>query len=300
MNSAATPSRSALLALLFNATIWGLSWWPLRYLSERGLHGLWATAIVFLIGSLGIALIWRATPRALLQDRRLWVLALAAGLTNAFFNWGMTVGEVLRVILLFYLMPVWTMLLARWLLAEPITLGGMVRALLAIAGAATVLWQPGAGLPWPASLGDWLGVAGGAAFAWLNVQLRGLGEAPATARAFAMSAGSALVPALVGLALGAAGGIDAPPAHLDWLAGAAVLAVVLLVANAALQYGAPRLPTRVTAIVMLTEVPVAALSSALIAGEVLQPQVIAGGLLIVLSSLAAALSLRREAGAQHA
>ena len=57
---------------------------------------------------------------------------------------------------------------------------------------------------------------------------------------------------------------------------------------------------RVTAIVMLTEVPVAALSSALIAGEVLQPQVIAGGLLIVLSSLAAALSLRREAGAQHA
>lgn len=299
MNSSATPSRSALLALLFNATIWGLSWWPLRYLSEHGLHGLWATAIVFLIGSLGIALIWRATPRALLQDRRLWVLALAAGLTNAFFNWGMTVGEVLRVILLFYLMPVWTMLLARWLLAEPITLGGMVRALLAIAGAATVLWQPGAGLPWPASLGDWLGVAGGAAFAWLNVQLRGLGEAPATARAFAMSAGSALVPAVVGLALGAAGGINAPPAHLDWLAGAAVLAVVLLVANAALQYGAPRLPTRVTAIVMLTEVPVAALSSALIAGEVLQPQVIAGGLLIVLSSLAAALSLRREAGAPH-
>ncbi len=298
MNTAPGHSRAALLALLFNATIWGLSWWPLRHLSERGLHGLWATAIVFLIGSIGIALIRRSAIGELIKDRRLWVLALAAGLTNACFNWGMTVGEVLRVILLFYLMPVWTMLLARWLLAEPITPGAALRALLAIAGAATVLWQPGAGLPWPASLGDWLGVAGGAAFAWLNVQLRGLGEAPATARALAMSVGSALVPAVVGAALMTAGAIGAPPlASLDWLPGAALLAIVLLVANAALQYGAPRLPTRVTAIVMLTEVPVAALSSALIAGEALKTQVIAGGALIVLSSLAATLSLRRGAGA---
>ncbi len=298
MNPAPAYSRAALLALLFNATIWGLSWWPLRHLSERGLHGLWATVIVFLIGSTGIALIWRSAIGELARDRRLWVLALAAGLTNACFNWGMTVGEVLRVILLFYLMPVWTMLLARWMLAEPITMGAAFRALLAMAGAATVLWQPGAGLPWPASLGDWLGVAGGAAFAWLNVQLRGLGNTPATARALAMSVGSALVPASVGLALVAAGAIDTPPlSSFDWLPGAALLAVVLLVANGALQFGAPRLPTRVTAIVMLTEVPVAALSSALIAGEALRPQVIAGGVLIVLSSLAAALSLRREASA---
>lgn len=291
----ATPPRSgpALLALLFNATIWGLSWWPLRYLSERGLHGLWATAIVFLIGSTGIALLWRTALPRIASDRKLWVLALAAGLTNACFNWGMTAGEVLRVVLLFYLMPVWTMLLARWLLAEPITLGAAIRALIAIVGAAVVLWEPGAGLPWPTSLGDWLGVAGGAAFAWLNVQLRGMGETPAAARALAMSIGSALVPAAVGFALVAAGMISPPPVNeFAWLPGSIVLAVILLVANAALQFGAPRLPTRVTAIVMLTEVPVAALSSVLIAGETLRPQVLAGGALIVMASLAAALSLR--------
>ena len=291
----ATPPRSgpALLALLFNATIWGLSWWPLRYLSERGLHGLWATAIVFLIGSTGIALLWRTALPRIASDRKLWVLALAAGLTNACFNWGMTAGEVLRVVLLFYLMPVWTMLLARWLLAEHITFGAAIRALIAIVGAAVVLWEPGAGLPWPTSLGDWLGVAGGAAFAWLNVQLRGMGETPAAARALAMSIGSALVPAAVGIALVAAGMISPPPVNeFAWLPGSIVLAVILLVANAALQFGAPRLPTRVTAIVMLTEVPVAALSSVLIAGETLRPQVLAGGALIVMASLAAALSLR--------
>ena len=160
-------------------------------------------------------------------------------------------------------------------------------------GAAVVLWEPGAGLPWPTSLGDWLGVAGGAAFAWLNVQLRGMGETPAAARALAMSIGSALVPAAVGIALVAAGMISPPPVNeFAWLPGSIVLAVILLVANAALQFGAPRLPTRVTAIVMLTEVPVAALSSVLIAGETLRPHVLAGGTLIVMASLAAALSLR--------
>lgn len=108
-----------------------------------------------------------------------------------------------------------------------------------------------------------------------------------------MSVGSALVPATFGLTLAAAGLIDTPPVtETRWIPGAIALAVVLLVANAALQYGAPRLPTRVTAIVMLTEVPVAALSSALIGGETLRGQVIAGGALIVLSSLAAAFSMR--------
>jgi len=290
---APSQNSAALLALFFNATIWGLSWWPLRYLAERGLHGLWATAIVFLIGSLGLALIWRSAVTRLLQDRSMWVLALAAGLTNACFNWGLTAGEVLRVVLLFYLMPVWTMLLARWLLGEPITAGASLRALLAIAGAATVLWEPGAGVPWPTSLGDWLGVIGGASFAWLNVQLRGLGETPASARALSMSVGSAVVPAVVGGVLALVGMISLPPLSSPaWLPGSAVLAVILLVANAALQYGAPRLPTRVTAIVMLTEVPVAALSSVLIGGETLRPQVLVGGALIVISSLAAALSMR--------
>ena len=281
------------MALLFNATIWGLSWWPLRYLEERGLHGLWATAIVFLIGTVGLALIWPSVLAIFARNRRLWVLALAAGLTNACFNWAMTVGEVLRVVLLFYLMPVWAMLLARWLIQEPITPGAVVRAGLAIIGAAIVLWQPGAGLPLPASLGDWLGVAGGASFAWLNVQLRGLGQTAAAARALAMSIGSALVPAMVGLTLVALHLIDTPPiAEAAWVPGAIALAVVLLVANAALQYGAPRLPTRVTSILMLTEVPVAAASSVWLGGETLRLQVLVGGGLIVAASLAAALSMR--------
>jgi hypothetical protein len=54
----------------------------------------------------------------------LWVLVLAAGTTNATFNWAVTIGDVVRVVLLFYLMPLWAVLLARLLLKERLTRAG--------------------------------------------------------------------------------------------------------------------------------------------------------------------------------
>ena len=36
-------------ALLFNALVWGVSWWPFRFLYARGLHPLWATALMYVL-----------------------------------------------------------------------------------------------------------------------------------------------------------------------------------------------------------------------------------------------------------
>ncbi|HZY15911.1 MAG TPA: EamA family transporter, partial [Ramlibacter sp.] len=35
------------LALMTNAFVWGLAWWPFRLLQQQGVHPLWATALVF-------------------------------------------------------------------------------------------------------------------------------------------------------------------------------------------------------------------------------------------------------------
>ncbi len=70
------------------------------------------------------------------------MLVLASGCTNAAFNWGVTVGDVVRVVLLFYLMPMWAVLLARWLLHEPLHAGVLLRSALALGGALVVLWPP--------------------------------------------------------------------------------------------------------------------------------------------------------------
>ena len=271
------------LALTFNAFVWGVSWWPFRQLEALGLHPLWATALIYTVAVLAITL-WRpAAWRQLLGAPSLWWLVLAAGATNATFNWGVTVGDVVRVVLLFYLMPLWAVLLARALLGEALTAAAMLRVAMALAGAAIVLWPADGGLPLPRTLAEGLGVLGGFSFALNNVLLRREAHQPEAARALAMFLGGAVVAGAVAMA--APGVVLPPPPSPLWVAGALVMAVAFLASNLALQYGAARLPANVTAVVMISEVLFAAVSSVLLgAGSVTVP-LLAGGALIVGATL---------------
>ncbi len=281
----------ALLGLVANAAIWGVSWLPFRWLDEHGVHALWTTALMYVIATGGLTLLHRSAWRALARSRSLWLLVVAAGSTNAAFNWGVTVGEVTRVVLLFYLMPAWLVLFAwRWLDEVPGPLAWL-RVAMAIAGAAIVLWQPGAGVPWPVTLADGLGLAGGVAFALTNLLLRREAAASTAARALAMFAGGALIPAALALALGAGGIVSAPPpAQAGWLLPLAAFSALFVIANLALQYGAARLPASVTGVVMLSEVVFAVVSAAAIAGEWPGGRALLGGALIVAAALVAALA----------
>ncbi|MBC7718155.1 MAG: EamA family transporter, partial [Pseudorhodobacter sp.] len=62
------------LALLFNALVWGASWWPFRQLQGMGLHPLWATVLIY---SIAVTLIVALRPKAcreVLRTPSLWVL----------------------------------------------------------------------------------------------------------------------------------------------------------------------------------------------------------------------------------
>ncbi len=288
---------------MFNALVWGASWWPMRQLESQGLHPLWATVFVYLLAALVILL---ARPRALLQVLRtpaLWVLVLASGATNAAFNWGVVIGDVVRVVLLFYLMPLWTVLLARLLLGETITRGAAARIALALAGAAIVLWPATAGgeslwsqLPIPRSLPDWLGVIGGFSFALNNVMLRHQAHRPEEGRALAMFIGGVLVAGVLATVLASQARLPWPPAAAaGWLVLAVGLSALFLLSNLALQYGASRLPANVTSVVMISEVVVASGSAVALGAGSLSASLLVGGGLIVLAALLAA----TEGGTGH-
>ena len=246
-------------ALVFNAFTWGVSWWPFRQLGALGLHPLWLTGFIY---SLAVVVLLLARPAAaghLLRTRSLWWLVLASGGTNACFNWGVSIGDVVRVVLLFYLMPLWTVLLSRLLLGERISRRGAVRVALALAGAMVVLWPTGSA---PAATGaahgllpDLLGLLGGFCFALNNVMLRREAQQPESARALAMFGGGAVVSLTLAASLTAAGVAQAPPA-LAWGWGLAALGLAawFLASNLTLQYGAARLPANTTAVVMISEV----------------------------------------------
>jgi drug/metabolite transporter (DMT)-like permease len=282
-------------ALVVNALIWGTSWWPFRKLHEAGLHPLWATAIIFTLASL---IIVAARPRAfgqLLGTPALWLLVVAAGTTNAAFNWAVVIGDVVRVVLLFYLMPLWTVLLARLVLGERLTPSAALRIALALAGAAIVLWPtaPALGfrLPLPRSLADWLGVVGGFSFAFNNVMLRREADRPEEGRALAMFVGGAIVAAALAAALAGEGRAPWLPAPaVAWLLPTAGLTLLFLIGNLSLQYGAARLSANRTAVVMLTEVVFASASAIAFGGGTMTARLALGGGLIVASALLAALA----------
>ncbi|ODU10568.1 MAG: hypothetical protein ABS84_04240 [Rubrivivax sp. SCN 71-131] len=274
------------LALVANAFTWGVSWWPLRQLQGVGLHPLWSTALIFALATLLIALRHGAAFGELRRTPGLWVVLLASGATNACFNWAVASGDVVRVVLLFYLMPLWAVLLARLLLGERAGRVALLRVALALAGAAIVLWPAeGAGLPLPRTRAEALGLLGGATFALNNVMLRRQAASGAAARALAMFLGGMTVALLLALA----GSAPWPPALAPgWVAGIAALSLAFLVGNLALQYGATRLPANVTAVVMITEVLFAAVSAFLLGASAASPALLAGGALIVLAALLAA------------
>ena len=299
------PSPAAGLAapaLVFNALVWGTSWWPFRWLQAAGLHPLWATSIVFVLASTAIVAARPRAVRQVLTTPALWVLVVAAGTTNAAFNWAVVIGDVVRVVLLFYLMPLWTVLLARVALHERFSTAATLRIALGLAGAAIVLWPDTASpdtapgsvasmLPLPRSLADWLGVVGGFSFACNNVMLRREAGRPEEGRALAMFAGGALVAGALAVTLAASGQAPWPwPPTSTWLLPMAGLTLVFLGGNLALQYGAARLPANRAAVVMLTEVVFASGSALAFGGGTLTPRLALGGGLICASALLAALA----------
>ena len=281
------------LGLLCNALAWGVSWWPLRELQQMGLHPLWATVVFFAL-SVAVILVWSpGSARAVWRQPSLWALALAAGGTNAAFNWAVGIGDVVRVVLLFYLMPLWAVLLAWWLMGERITPMALLRVVLALAGAVLVLSPADGGWPRFDGLADWLGLLGGMGFALTNVLLRRHGQVPASERAMAMFLGGLLLPGLVGLLLATQALVPAWPApSAAWLPLAVALGGVFLASNMALQYGAARVPVHITSVVMLTEIVFAAASAVVWGDEQLGPATLAGGALILTAALLAA----REGG----
>jgi len=290
-----SPALPAVLALTFNAFVWGSSWWPFRRLQLHGLHPLWTTVIVYALAVLVIALVRPRAFAQLLRTPALWLLVLASGVTNAAFNWGVVIGDVVRVVLLFYLMPLWSVLFARLLLDEPLSRAAGLRVVMALSGAAIVLWPEGTSgtLPLPRALPDWLGLIGGLSFALNNVMLRREAHRPEEGRALAMFAGGVLVAGGLALTLALQAEVPWPPAPApQWLVTAGLLALVFIASNLALQFGAARLPAHVTAVVMLSEVLFASVSAVLWGDGRLTAPLLAGGVLIIAAAVLAAAGAR--------
>ena len=120
--SAARSPAGPTLGLLYGATFWGFVWYPSRLLEAAGLAGPWLMLAAYATVFIAFAPFARhSLGEVRRQPVDILVLVGAAGWTNTAFVLAVLEGEVVRVVLLFYLSPLWTVMLGRWLLDEALT-----------------------------------------------------------------------------------------------------------------------------------------------------------------------------------
>ncbi len=237
-------------------------------------------------------------PRALrgLPAASWWVvgLILSAGWANLGYVLAMLHGEVMRVLLLFYLAPLWTIIFSHWLLGERLNRYGYLVMALSVSGAAIMLWAPQHGLPLPQNISEWIGLSAGMSFALSNVVSRRAAHMNVEAKSCSVLLGTALLTAPL---LFWQEGLSVQLAAIDtqsWLI-LGLLGIALFATSVAVQYGVTHLMSNRAMLLFLFELVVAAISSYFLANESMHLRDWLGAFLIVAASL---LSGRMHMGEQ--
>jgi drug/metabolite transporter (DMT)-like permease len=258
----------------------------MRLLEAGGLRGLWLVLVLY-VAALACGLAWAGPRLRAFSQLPGWslLLMLSAGWTNLAFVLAIVDGNVLRVLLLFYLSPLWAVLFGWWLLNEHPGRTAFMSLLVAMSGALLMLWNPTVGLPWPQQQTDWLALSSGVAFAFSNVAVR---------KATALSIAAKSVAAWLGVVLMSAALIAfvhpiAPAIETPVALGAVALGVFgIFTMTALVQYGVTHMPVHRSAVILLFELIVGALSQQLLTDETVTLREWAGGGLIIVGAYLAA------------
>lgn len=276
--SAALP----VTVLLAASVLWGTAWLPLKALHELGVHGIPLTVVAY--GAATLAMLpWLLAQRRQWWARRHWLVAIlvVGGYANLAFSSALIYGEVVRVMVLFYLLPVWGVLGGRLFLGERIDNARWLAVLMALSGAVLVLGGDkvlNAGISWI----DLLALSAGFAFAMNNILFRARQDIPVPSKVTAMLGGCVLIGALL---LSAEVQTWPTVAVTDWAWVAVFGLLWLLAATAGSQWGVTHLEAGRASIIIVMELVAAVVSATLIGGENLAPGEWLGGALILIATV---------------
>ncbi len=274
---------SPVAALLTGAIVWGLIWFPFRVLQEAGISGETATLVTYFFALVAGLIVIRGAFREIRQAPLilLWI-GLSAGWANLAYVLAVIHGEVVRVLLLFYLAPLWTIILAHTLLQERINGYGLMVMLLSFAGAMTMLWHPGGWLPLPQNGAEWLGLSSGFMFAVSNVLVRKARHLSLQIKALSVWAGVVLLALLV---TGYTGNLLSSNLGFNSVLLVLLVALAVFLVNPLVQYGLSYTSANRAIVIFMFEVVVGAVSAYWLADEAVTLREVLGGAMIIAASL---------------
>jgi len=252
------------VVLFLSSILWGLSWLPLKFLNQQGFEGI---PLLFisqgLLALLFIAFGWRGV----LSKRMLPTvvgIAFTGGAAILCFTSALVYGEVIRVMVLFYLLPIWGVLGGKFILGEQPDWVRWLGVCLALSGAFLILGAFRI-LDTPPSWIDFWALASGLLFAANNMFFRAAQSVPLSTKLLAMFFGCALLSGLLMLA-----GVQDFPSGLEssswWWIILYTFCWVLL-ANMGSQWGVTHMEAGRSSIIIIMELVSAVISALIIAGE---------------------------------
>lgn len=272
----------AVIVLFISAIGWGFAWLPIKGLNEMGLDNMHLIFIAFISGTLVLSpwLVrqfgaWKQSIGFMLM------IGLAGGFANAAFQTAIFYGDVIRVMILFYLLPVWS-ILGGWLfLKEAIDRTRFIAVVVCLSGAFVILdvwhvsWH---GINWI----DGLAIGAGMALAATNILFRFTQHIPLMSKVSSSFIGCTLI--MGGFLLSAPGATTLPDNGVIPLT-IAYGAIWLTLITIGTQWAVTRMEAGRSAIILVMELVVAVVSVAILTSVELKIYEIVGGLMVISAAL---------------
>ena len=285
--------RLATAIVLVTGALWGFYWIPVRALDAGGLTGAWGTCA---IGAAAVALLFPLVirRRAIADCDRLSLLFIAlGGAAFALYSVGFLYGRVAMIILLYFLTPVWSVLIARFVMGWETPVLRLVAIVVGLAGLGLMLGGS-EGWPLPGSSGEWMALVAGMLWSVSTTGIRARPETAPLEAAFTFALGAVVTAAILAMAT------SGPPKVPDLTAPAETLTIAFVTgivwwgaSITALLWAAERLEPARVGLLLMSEVLIGAATAAVFAGERLTGAEMAGGALVLMAGLMEVWPVRR-------
>ena len=282
-----TKQGWAKLAAIFSGLIFGIYWIPLRAMEDSGLPGLWAAAVFNLVAVLVVLPFIVHRWRLLIPGRtKLHFGTFFAGLAFVSYAGAFLYTEVIRVIVLFYILPIWGFILARIMTGDRITGVRWVSMALGLAGLVIIFgWEQG--FPMPSNLGDWMALGGG--MLWALASMLMLIDQDDTVN---YTLGFIFWSALIGFAAALAANYYGALPDANWSGFSTTIIylipfsiLIIIPVSFATMFGPSQLNPGTVGLLFMAEISVGTATAALFAGEPFGTQEILGVTAITLAGI---------------
>jgi len=277
---------------------WGLFWIPLRAFDREGLDPGWVIVCQFiapLIFMLPLALRrwWRRQPMGIEQ----FGTGLLVGGAVVLYSESLLLTDVVRSLILFYVMPAWGTLVEIWLMGRRFTLWRGLALVLSLGGLITILGL-GNSIGVSLNLGDLMALFSGIIFTFGAMRVRQMPQISVFEQVFAFFFFGSLV--AIGLSLLPLAALGRPPS-LDLLITLAPWIVlmtvgILLPAMWGTYWGSRFVDPGRLGIILQLEAVVGITSAALLAGEPFGLQEATGAALVISAGLVEVFGNKGNAG----